>query len=371
MRPLKVLVALTYHRPHVSGLAIYAQRLVRRLERRGHRLTVLTSRYEPRLPAGERLDNVDVVRVPVFRRVGKGRIMPLFPVCARSLTRKHDVVNIHTPQFETALLRACARILGKPVLLTYQLDLKPSPGGFGRVRDAAVLSLQMLAAKLASEIVAFTEDYALHSSFLIPYLVSVVPPPVEVGPEDPSWTTRLQSRGMRQPCIGFAAQFAASKGVGCLLQALPAIVEQVPDVRVASTGVYRNSIGEGGQWQRLRPRIEQQRERLLFLDLLPDAAMASFYRLCDVVAVSSLDCTDAFGTVQVEAMMCGTTVVASDLPGVHEAVCRTGIGGNRFPGKQPTASRGNRARATQSRVLYASTTGNRNGVFRGTIHPGV
>jgi glycosyltransferase involved in cell wall biosynthesis len=45
-----------------------------------------------------------------------------------------------------------------------------------------------------------------------------------------------------------------------------------------------------------------------------------------VLAVTSLNSTESFGLVQAEAMMAGTPVVATDLPGVREPVRRTGMG---------------------------------------------
>ena len=50
---MRILVALTYYRPHVSGLTVYAERLARGLAARGHTVTVLTSRFAPHLQARE------------------------------------------------------------------------------------------------------------------------------------------------------------------------------------------------------------------------------------------------------------------------------------------------------------------------------
>ena len=117
---MRILIALTYYRPHVSGLSIYAERLARGLARHGHTVTVLTSRFHPSLPAREQRDGVDVIRVPVATKVSKGAIMPLFPLYAARLVRRHDVVNIHMPQFEAALLAFLGRIFGKGIVITYQ-----------------------------------------------------------------------------------------------------------------------------------------------------------------------------------------------------------------------------------------------------------
>src|SRR5688572_3327165 len=69
---MRILFALTYYRPHVSGLTIYVQRLAEALAERGHQVSVLTSQFDRTLPATELLNGVRVTRVPVALRLNKG-----------------------------------------------------------------------------------------------------------------------------------------------------------------------------------------------------------------------------------------------------------------------------------------------------------
>ncbi len=327
---MRILIALTYYRPHVSGLTIYGQRLARGLAQRGHQVTLLTSQFHPALPVREMVDGVDVRRVPILRKLSKGVVMPLFPLYAAALVPQHDVVNIHMPQLESALLAILARALRRPVVLTYHCDLKLPEGLTNRVVEGSLVPMNHLAARLADRVVASTDDYASHSDYLSRYLskVRAILPPIELPPLQAEISQRMAQRWSlgERPTIGFAARFAAEKGVEYLLEALPAIAAQIPDVQVVFTGAYKDTVGEEDYRRRLEPLIDQQRDRLIFLDLLSDEEMPSFYSLCDVLAVTSLNATEAFGMVQAEAMLCGTPVVATDLPGVREAVRRTGMG---------------------------------------------
>lgn len=327
---MRILIALTYYQPHVSGLTIYAERLARGLARRGHRVTVLTSRFAPRLPAREVVDGVDVVRVPVHLKLSKGVLMPLFPAYALRFVASHDVVNVHMPQFEATLLAFMGRFLRRAVVLTYQCDLRLPHGWLNRVVESSLRPLNDLAARAAHAIVVTTADYAAHSSFLSRHAAKLTPilPPVDLPAPDAAVTQRLAeawgvSGGTR---IGFAARFAAEKGVEYLLRALPRVLETYPDARVLFTGAYKDTVGEEDYWNRLVPLMERCRDRLVFFDLLPASAMPSFFALCDVLAVTSLNSTEAFAQVQVEAMLSSTPVVATDLPGVREVVQRTGMG---------------------------------------------
>jgi glycosyltransferase involved in cell wall biosynthesis len=97
---------------------------------------------------------------------------------------------------------------------------------------------------------------------------------------------------------------------------------------VLFAGEHSNVMGEQAYAARLMPRIREF-ERLghwLFLGNLDQPAMAAFYRQLDVLTLPSLNATESFGLVQIEAMLCGVPVVASALPGVRQPVTMHGMG---------------------------------------------
>lgn len=111
-----------------------------------------------------------------------------------------------------------------------------------------------------------------------------------------------------------------------LLQALPRILEAYPNARVLYAGQFQQVLGEEAYAQRLAPLFEQYRDHWTFLGTLGAREMAAFFANCDVLVVPSLNSTESFGLVQVEAMLCGVPCVASDLPGVRQPVMQTGMG---------------------------------------------
>jgi glycosyltransferase involved in cell wall biosynthesis len=328
---VKALFVLTYYHPHVSGLTIYVQRLATTLARRGHQVTVLTSRYDPLLPTKETIDGVRVVRAPVLFRISKGVIMPTFPLHAWKMIRQHDVASIHLPQFEASLLALLGRLAGRQVVLTYHCDLQLPQGWFNRIADKVVFYSNYLAGQLAQAIVAYTQDFAQHSPFLSRFLdkVQVIPPPVIMPAPDPAAAGKFRTEHdlADRPVVGMAARFATEKGVEILIGAMPRLLAAFPRLKVLFAGQYQNVMGEEMYYHRLMPLIEQLgEEHWEFLGVLTQAQMPAFYTACDVLVVPSLNSTESFGLVQVEAMLCGTPSIASDLPGVRQPPLMTGMG---------------------------------------------
>lgn len=328
---MKILLVLTYYHPHVSGLTIYVKRLATTLARRGHQVTVLTSRYDRALPLVEQLDGVRVIRVPVLFRVSKGVIMPSFPFRAWNLIRRHDLVSAHLPQFEASLLAGLGRMAGRPVVLTYHCDLQLPQGWFNRIVDRVVFASNYVAGRMAEAVVAYTRDFAEHSNFLSRFLhkVQVIPPPVIMPAPDPAEVEAFRTRHDLEgrPVVGMAARLATEKGVEVLIGAMPHLLERFPRLKVLFAGQYRDVMGEETYYRRLMPLIEELGpEHWEFLGVLSQAQMPAFFAACDVLVVPSLNSTESFGLVQVEAMLCGTPSIASNLPGVRQPPRMTGMG---------------------------------------------
>lgn len=327
---MKILIVLTYYRPWISGLTIYAERLARALATRGHQVTVLTSHYEEGLPFQEVMDDVVVIRHPVLFRFSKASVMPGFLSHALRLMREHDLVHVHLPQAEGGPLAFISRVLAhKPVVLTYHCDLQLPPGAFNRVIDRMAFASNVMAGLYANRIVAYTEDYARNSPLLSRFQdkISVILPPVEMRSPDPQSVQVLKERhGVNgQRVVGFAARFAEEKGVIYLLNSIPFVREQCPSIKYLLAGQYRDVVGEN-VWECLQPQIQQYREHLEFLGPVPIQEMGNFFGACDVLTVPSINSTESFGLVQIEAMLSGCPVVATNLPGVREPVRVTGMG---------------------------------------------
>ncbi|MCS7002084.1 MAG: glycosyltransferase family 4 protein [Dehalococcoidia bacterium] len=333
---MRVLFALTYYRPHISGLTIYVQRLAEALAAHGDTVTVLTSRYDRQLPREEMLNGVRVVRAPVAFRVSKGVIMPTYPLVLARLARDHDAIigNLPNTPIETIAMGVVTRMLTpRPLVMTYHCDVRLPPGRWNRLVDEAVFLSNLTAAAFADRLVAYTDDYANFSRVLrrFPGKRAVIPPPVVIPQPTPQQVMAFRHRfGLAgKTAIGFVARFATEKGVEYAVEALPRIRAAIPNAVILFAGEYRQVIGEAAYWAKLEPALRANQGAWTFTGVLSPtdpAELASFYAACAVTILPSINSTESFGLVQVESMLCGTPVIASDLPGVRVPVQTTGMG---------------------------------------------
>jgi len=321
-----ILVTLTYYHPHWTGLTVIARHLAEGLAARGHTVTVLASQHERELPKREEINGVQVVRVPSAGRVSRTAVMPTFPVALARLAARNEVVHLHTPMPEAALVVAQARLLGKPTLITHQGDVVMPTGVMNGVIQHAMDASIGLAMRLADRVVVHTADYAQHSKFLAPLAgrIDGIYPPVILRAPRPAaaraWREQLGLADKR--LVGFAGRFVEEKGFDFLLQAVPLVRSHLPDAHFVFAG--DTDIAYERFFDRCRALFAEHGGAVTRLGLLRDQQMADFYAMCDLFVLPSR--SDSFAMVQVEAALCGTPLVSTDIPGAREVVRVTGAG---------------------------------------------
>lgn len=327
MRRLSIVAALQYYLPHRTGYTLHVQRVAEALAARGHGVRVITARHRPDLPAHETIAGVDVMRLDAPIRVSRGMLMPGYPLAAWRLARDSDVVWANSPMAELALWAAIARRTGTRLVVTHHGDLHLGAGAFNRAIERVTYAGWRYAANRADALVAYSDDYAAHSAWLAPWRnkVVVVAPPIAIpAPVDAAAASlRRELAPEGGPLVGFAGRVVSEKRPDLLLDAIAPLRARHPHLRVVFAG--EEWLRYEGTREALGSRVAAAGDAVRFLGLVEDAqVLANVYAACDVLALPSQ--TECFGLVQVEAMLCGTPVVASDIPGARVPVRATGAG---------------------------------------------
>lgn len=301
--------------PYRGGMGTVAYHQAAALARQAVDVTVFTPRADsPRsIPEG-----VEVVELTPLLRHGNAACLP------QALTRSgsFDIVHVHYPFFGTAELMAARRLAGGPPLVVqYQMDVV-GDGWKGPVFRWHRRLLFPTILRAADQILVTSVDYAESSNFLagrMPSLdekVTVLAAGVDRG------TFHPRNRADARAALGLPADAALVfflsrldkahyfKGLHILVRAL----RRAPETTLV--------IGGDGE---LRQRYERHAAkhlgpRAIFVGDVADRDLADYYAAADVMVLPSVDRTEAFGLVLLEAMACGTPVVASRLRGVRTLV---------------------------------------------------
>lgn len=311
-----VVVALNYYAPYVSGVTEAARVTAEGLAADGWRVLVIAGHHDTSTPRQETINGVDVIRTRVVARIGKGIISPSFVGTVVKWGRRAKLVHLHAPMLEAG---AIALGLGNSaVVLTYHCDVTLPAGLFNRFQIWALDRSHALAARRARAVAVTSDDYA-ESSRLAPVLtgrtVEIPPPSLDRSGGSPTYR---EGDGLH---VGFLGRIVEEKGLEYLVRGFRALG---PDARLIIGGDFAKIAG-GSVVERVRDAIDGD-PRVRLLGFVPDEAVPDFYASLDVFALPSINSLEAFGIVQVEAMMLGVPCLVTDLPGVRMPIHHTGFG---------------------------------------------
>lgn len=109
------------------------------------------------------------------------------------------------------------------------------------------------------------------------------------------------------------------KGFDEVIEALPALAQQVPDISYLICG-------DGTDRDRLKAKAEALTvaDRVVFTGFVPEDRKADYYRLADAYVMPSRG--EGFGIVLLEALACGIPVLGSERDGTSEALLNGELG---------------------------------------------
>lgn len=125
-----------------------------------------------------------------------------------------------------------------------------------------------------------------------------------------------------QPVILTVTRLASGdryKGYDQILQALPAIRHQIPNICYLL-------VGKGHDRDRIEAMVDDLgvRDCVIFAGFVPDHELADYYNLCDLFAMPSKG--EGFGIVYLEALACGKPTIGGNQDGAIDALCHGELG---------------------------------------------
>jgi D-inositol-3-phosphate glycosyltransferase len=163
-----------------------------------------------------------------------------------------------------------------------------------------------------------------------PARVAVAEPGVDLATFTPGSQTQARAElgiPLDAVLLLFVGRIQPHKGPDVLVRAAAELARRRPDVRERlAVGVLGGASGSGVRSPMGLDVLAERRgigEHVRFVPPVDRPTLARWYRAADVVAVPSH--SESFGLVAVEALACGTPVVASNVGGLPTAVGQAGL----------------------------------------------
>ena len=322
-RPIRVLHANKQYAPWIGGVEVVVQEICEYMNQSSEIwCEVLVCHHKGRQSKDE-LNRVPVTRVS---SLGTALSMPLAPTYPRELQARatdYDIVHVHVP-FPAAFLCDWRRVKkhGTRVVIHYHSDVvRP----LQRMLLKPLSKLQQRLFDAADRIIVTSNGLLNTSLVLQPFQEKcrVVPLSIDlekVGTPPMHEVQAVRAKfgiGNQRPIVLSVARLVYYKGIQFLIEAVRTL-----EVTVVVAG-------EGPLAEVLRKQIHNAGldNRVLLVGRVSDQELSCLYRMADLFVLPSIEPSEAFGIVQLEAMARGLPVINTNLRGGVPSVSLHGITG--------------------------------------------
>jgi glycosyltransferase involved in cell wall biosynthesis len=305
-----------FYPPYAGGMEIFLRDLLKSLKDEGSEVAGLVHQHL----SGRTTLRDEVEGVPIFRVSSLGQILytpisPSFPLVLRKIIRSFHphILHLHLPNPSAFWCLALSDARSVPWVIQWQSDVVPSAID-RRLQPAyqCYRPLEQRVLRRAEKILVASKPYLQHSIPLKPWIPKCTVVPLGVDPERLPWpgadALQQAERRWRPGCLRVLAvgRLTYYKGFDVLIRAAE-----------RTEGVAVQIVGDGNLRVHLQKAIHRKglENRVLLRGGLRNEMLQALFATCHVLCLPSLERTEAFGVVLLEAMRYGKPVVASDIPG--------------------------------------------------------
>lgn len=310
---MKVLQVNKLYYPHIGGVENHVRTLAEGLNKKIEvEVLAASERFET---TAESINGVKVTKVASLGRLRSAPMTMGFVSKLKSM--KRDIYHLHFPNPTGEVSFLLAKPHGK-LVVTYHSDI---------VRQKTILKLYkpFLEEFLnrADRIIVGSPNLIESSPFLQKRKGKCRVVPFGINSKWLALTPRVQERvdDIRRahgPKIAFfLGRLIYYKGVDYLIRAMREVEGKLIIAGDGELGPeLKNLVNELGI-----------QERVAFVGTLSDEELSAYYHACDVFVLPSVESSEAYGLVQLEAHACGKPVVSTNLPTGVPFVNQDGVTG--------------------------------------------
>ncbi|WP_115153386.1 glycosyltransferase [Segatella buccae] len=230
-------------------------------------------------------------------------ICPSMVLRLRHMCKYYDIIHIHHPDPMAALALIFSGYKGKVILHWHSDILKQ------RLLLKFFLPLQNWLVNRADVIIGTTPVYVACSPYLTQVQTKCTYLPIGIDPLqwDDKKVEKIRNDYKGKKIIFSLGRLVHYKGFEYLIDA----AKYIDDDNIIL-------IGGGGELQKkLQKKISAcgLQDKVVLLGRIPNECVSSYFKACDLYCLSSIQKTEAFAIVQIEAMSCGKPIVATEILG--------------------------------------------------------
>ncbi len=315
--------------PHIGGVETIVRQLGEGMAKRPETTSKVVACSDDSRTSHSCMEGVDVTLAGTVARIKSLPISPSYTRCL--LKHEGDVLLAHEPFLLTGVVyatrRTRARRRFKNLVVWWHSDI---------VRQSAMrtafVPLQRALLDEAAAVVVATPLHIESSIYLPEFRSKCHVIPFGIDPVRFQITEDISQRVARihetypGPLVLFSGRLVYYKGTEYLVSAMA----NLPSAQLVM-------IGKGPLRDDLELLASKGPGNVHFLNHLSEADLVAFYHAADIFVLPSVENSEAFGIVQLEAMVCGKPVITCNLPTGVNYVNQDGKTGLVVPKRDPEA----------------------------------